>query len=192
MPVVPAKRDESPDMPALERITISSDRASNTNNSVKPEPTPTPTSTTEESSKNANVQAKKKTTDNNNNHTNNKKVTSSSLSSSSKVIDILDLAKPSSTTVQRINALMNNQLKYIEAESKYHDELHKLQSKYSRVYADIFKRRKQIVSGECEPNLDECKWPPKINAESKNSKNDEKHSKQDKSKQSNNRVFSFC
>lgn len=78
-----------------------------------------------------------------------------------QVVDIKDLTRPSSNTLRRLNALKHNQLRYLEAEASYYDELHQLQSKYSNLYADIFERRKKIVSGEVEPSSDECKWPPK-------------------------------
>lgn len=80
---------------------------------------------------------------------------------SQQIVDIKDLTRPSSNTLRRLNALKHNQLRYLEAEASYYDELHQLQSKYSNLYADIFERRKKIVSGEVEPSSDECKWPPK-------------------------------
>jgi len=77
-----------------------------------------------------------------------------------KDVDIKELTQPSSKTKNRVNALKNNQLKYIQAQVKYYEELQKLQSKYDDIYGEIFERRKQIVSGEVEPTSDECKWQP--------------------------------
>lgn len=82
-----------------------------------------------------------------------------------KDVDIKELTQPSSKTKNRVNALKNNQLKYIQAQVKYYEELQKLQSKYDDIYGDIFERRKQIVSGEVEPTSDECKWQPDEEAE---------------------------
>lgn len=82
-----------------------------------------------------------------------------------KDVDIKELTQPSSKTKNRVNALKNNQLKYIQAQVKYYEELQKLQSKYDDIYGEIFERRKQIVSGEVEPTSDECKWQPDEEAE---------------------------
>lgn len=94
--------------------------------------------------------------------TNSESASRNSTKKCSSVVDINDLTRQSSSTLQRLNALMNNQLRYLEAESKYFDEMHQLQSKYAKLYASIFERRKQIVSGESDPTTDECKWPPDI------------------------------
>lgn len=149
MPTTKAtKREKSPEMPALERIAINSNTRINNEQQSS------------DNDKLSGINKNNNKTDNNNNN-------KSGNNSDNKVIGILDLGKPSSTIKQRLNALLNNQVKYLEAESKYHEELHKLQSKYARVYTEIFEKRKEIVSGEREPSTDECQWPPKQTPESK-------------------------
>lgn len=164
MPQVQAaakQRDESPGLPELERINVTSPsgdrRAAADQHSTQ---------------ETASRETRAGLNNNNKNSSSSSSKTAATTqqqqqSTTPKVIDIRDLAKPSSSTLQRLNALKHNQLRYFEAEAKYHDELHKLQSKFAQVYGDIFERRRQIVSGECEPSCDECSWPPPSSSSNK-------------------------
>jgi hypothetical protein len=67
--------------------------------------------------------------------------------------DLTSNFTPKSAVVQkRINALKNEQLKFTELEAKFFEEMHALECKYQAMYEPIFERRRQIVSGEYEPN----------------------------------------
>jgi len=59
---------------------------------------------------------------------------------------------------KRINALKNTQVKLLEAEAKFYDELHELEIKYAAVYEPFFEIRRKIVTGEVEPTEAEAKW----------------------------------
>jgi nucleosome assembly protein 1-like 1 len=71
------------------------------------------------------------------------------------LVQLLQLPKP---ILRRVNALKNLQLKMVDIESGFYDELHALECKYALKYETIFEKRKEIVSGSYEPNDDEAKW----------------------------------
>ena len=71
------------------------------------------------------------------------------------LVQLMQLPKP---ILRRVNALKNIQLKMVDIESGFYDELHALECKYALRYENLFEKRKQIVSGEYEPNDDEVKW----------------------------------
>ncbi len=54
--------------------------------------------------------------------------------------------------------MKNIQLKVIDIESSFYDELHALECKYALKYESLFEKRRQIVSGVYEPNDEESKW----------------------------------
>jgi len=58
----------------------------------------------------------------------------------------------------KINALKNNQVKLINIESKFYEELHSLECRYAKMYAPLLESRSKIVSGEYEPTGDELTW----------------------------------
>src|SRR5262245_26217309 len=60
--------------------------------------------------------------------------------------------------LRRVNALKNLQLKMIDIEAKFYEELHLLECKYAPLYEPLLAQRDKIVSGEYEPNDDEAKW----------------------------------
>jgi nucleosome assembly protein 1-like 1 len=71
------------------------------------------------------------------------------------LLQLLQLPKP---ILRRVNALKNLQLKMVDIETGFYEELHQLECKYMSKYEGIFAQRKQIVMGEYEPNDDEAKW----------------------------------
>jgi hypothetical protein len=60
--------------------------------------------------------------------------------------------------LKRVNALKNLQLKMIDIESKFYEELHLLECKYAPMYQPLLEQREKIVSGQYEPNDEEAKW----------------------------------
>lgn len=73
-------------------------------------------------------------------------------------IDIQQLTTYSVPITRRVNALKNEQVKLLELESKFFEELHELECKYAKLYDPIFEKRRKIVIGELEPTEDEAKW----------------------------------
>lgn len=60
--------------------------------------------------------------------------------------------------VKRVNALKNIQLKMVDIETKFYEELHHLECRYAQMYEPLFDQRQKIVTGEYEPNEEESKW----------------------------------
>ena len=60
---------------------------------------------------------------------------------------------------RRLNALKNNQLRILDIESNYYEELQKLNKKFACSYEPLFDERERIVSGEHEPTDEESVWP---------------------------------
>lgn len=60
--------------------------------------------------------------------------------------------------VRRVNALKNIQLKMVDIETKFYEELHLLECKYSKMYDEYYGQREKIVNGEYEPNEEEGKF----------------------------------
>jgi nucleosome assembly protein 1-like 1 len=60
--------------------------------------------------------------------------------------------------LKRVNALKNIQVKMIDIETKFYEELHQLECKYRNFYEPLSEQRAKIISGEYEPTGDECKW----------------------------------
>ena len=58
----------------------------------------------------------------------------------------------------RVKALKNLQLKMVDIETKFYEELHMLECKYSKMYEPLFVQREKVINGEYEPTEDECKW----------------------------------
>ena len=65
---------------------------------------------------------------------------------------------PSPAQLKKINALKNVQVKLLEIEAKFYDDLHELECKYVSQYEPYFEKRRQIVCGEYEPTDEEGKW----------------------------------
>jgi hypothetical protein len=59
---------------------------------------------------------------------------------------------------KKINALKNVQWEHMKVEAKFFDELHELECKYSKLYEPFYEKRRQIVTGEHEPDEVEGKW----------------------------------
>lgn len=59
---------------------------------------------------------------------------------------------------KRVNALKNVQLKMVEIEAKFYEELHELECKFAKFYEPLYEKRKQIITGEYEPTDEEGKW----------------------------------
>jgi nucleosome assembly protein 1-like 1 len=60
--------------------------------------------------------------------------------------------------MKRVNALKNVQVKLLDVESKFYEELHLLECKYAPRYDQLYENRKAIINGEYEPTEDESKW----------------------------------
>jgi len=73
-------------------------------------------------------------------------------------IDLNQLTANSGPVLKRINALKNEQLRMLELEAKFFEELHELECKYAKLYEPYYQKRKTIVTGEYEPNEEEGKW----------------------------------
>jgi nucleosome assembly protein 1-like 1 len=60
--------------------------------------------------------------------------------------------------MKRVNALKNVQLKMLDIESKFYEDLHLLECKYAQLFEPLYEKRKQVITGEYEPTEDEGKW----------------------------------
>jgi len=60
---------------------------------------------------------------------------------------------------RRIKALKKLQNEQMLIEGKFYEEVHALECKYAAKYIPIFDKRKEFVSGNVEPNDDDCDWP---------------------------------
>lgn len=60
--------------------------------------------------------------------------------------------------IKRINALKNIQVNMIDIETKFYDELHKLECKYAHMLEPLLNQREKIVNGGYEPTESECEW----------------------------------
>ena len=60
--------------------------------------------------------------------------------------------------MKRVNALKNVQLKMLDIESKFYEDLHLLECKYAQLFEPLYEKRKQVITGEYEPTEDEVKW----------------------------------
>lgn len=60
--------------------------------------------------------------------------------------------------MKRVNALKNVQLKMLDVESKFYEDLHLLECKYAQLFEPLYEKRKQVITGEYEPTEDEGKW----------------------------------
>lgn len=59
---------------------------------------------------------------------------------------------------RRIHALKNLQMESSKIESKFYEEVHELERKYSSLYNPLFEKRSEIVTGMYEPMEEECTW----------------------------------
>lgn len=60
---------------------------------------------------------------------------------------------------RRIKALKKLQLDCANTEAKFFQEVHLLECKYNKLYAPLHEKRYSIISGDYEPNDDECDFP---------------------------------
>lgn len=60
--------------------------------------------------------------------------------------------------VKRVNALKNIQLKMVDIETKFYDELHRLECRYAAMFDPLYAQRELIVNGNYEPTSEEGKW----------------------------------
>jgi len=75
---------------------------------------------------------------------------------------------------RRILALKNLQMESSNIESKFYEEVHELERKYSDLYNPIWSKRSEIVSGTYEPMEEECCWEgEKIEVDDADSKGEE-------------------
>ncbi|XP_014224525.1 nucleosome assembly protein 1-like 1-B [Trichogramma pretiosum] len=59
---------------------------------------------------------------------------------------------------RRVKALKQLQLKTINLEAEFYEEVHALECKYAQKYSQYYQERSNIVSGEKEPTDEECVW----------------------------------
>lgn len=59
---------------------------------------------------------------------------------------------------RRIKALKQLQLFATNIETKFYEDLHILECVYYKLYAPLYEKRSQIVSGAYEPNDAQCAW----------------------------------
>lgn len=60
--------------------------------------------------------------------------------------------------LRRVNALKNIQLKMIDQETKFYEELHLLECRYAKMYETFYDQRDKIINAEYEPTDDEAKF----------------------------------
>lgn len=60
--------------------------------------------------------------------------------------------------MRRVNALKNIQLKMVDVETKFYEELHLLECKYAKMYEGYYEQREKIINGSYEPNDEEAKF----------------------------------
>lgn len=68
----------------------------------------------------------------------------------------IDLLPPA--VKRRIKALKNYQVKQIQLEAKFYEEVHQLECKYAKLYEECYDKRKEVVSGAVEPTDSDCEW----------------------------------
>ncbi|KAL1459837.1 hypothetical protein WDU94_011790, partial [Cyamophila willieti] len=71
---------------------------------------------------------------------------------------------------RRVKALKKLQAESIKIESKFYEEVHKLECQYHSKYFPLYDRRDAIVNGTYEPNDEECEWPSDVEEEDELSK----------------------
>lgn len=59
---------------------------------------------------------------------------------------------------RRIKALKNYQVKQVQLEAKFYEEVHQLECKYAKLYEECYEKRKNVVTGEVEPTDSDCEW----------------------------------
>ncbi|CAL9697312.1 unnamed protein product [Knipowitschia caucasica] len=59
---------------------------------------------------------------------------------------------------RRVHALKRLQVQCANIESKFYEEVHELERKYSVLYQPLFDKRRDIVTGTVEPTDEECEW----------------------------------
>ncbi|XP_076450592.1 nucleosome assembly protein 1-like 1 isoform X3 [Babylonia areolata] len=60
---------------------------------------------------------------------------------------------------RRIKALKKLQNEAIQLEAQFYREVHTLECKYAAQYGPLFEKRREFLTGNTEPNDDECDWP---------------------------------
>ncbi|CAH8529569.1 unnamed protein product [Heterobilharzia americana] len=60
---------------------------------------------------------------------------------------------------RRVRALKKLQYETLKIDSDFYKELFELEVKYDAKHQQIFTKRRDIISGEVEPNDEECDWP---------------------------------
>lgn len=60
---------------------------------------------------------------------------------------------------RRVKALKKIQVERLKMEVKFHEEMHALECKYAQMYQPLYDKRTKIVSGDYEPNEEECDFP---------------------------------
>lgn len=69
------------------------------------------------------------------------------------------LASLPKSVKRRIKALKKVQLDFGNTEAKFFEEVHALECKYHQLYVPLYEKRRTIVTGDYEPNDDECDFP---------------------------------
>jgi hypothetical protein len=59
---------------------------------------------------------------------------------------------------RRLKALKKLQYEHVKLESKFYEEVHDLECRFSAKYAALYDRRNNVLTGEVEPTDSECEW----------------------------------
>lgn len=72
---------------------------------------------------------------------------------------------------RRLDALKKIQLEHIKLLHEYHKEIQELELKYEKLYSPLYEKRHKIITGELEPNEEDCKLPSTLVAGTDNEEN---------------------
>merc|ERR1712002_362329 len=87
---------------------------------------------------------------------------------------------------RRIKALKNLQRKFCEVECEFYKEVTALERKYMKKYDPLYAKRKDIITGDYEPNDEECQWESDKKEEDKKEKNEQEEGIKEKLKMDEN------
>ena len=70
----------------------------------------------------------------------------------------MQMISTSAPVNRRIKALKQLQLQQTNLECQFYTDLHELEAKYYKQYVTYYDKRAKIITGEYEPNDEECVW----------------------------------
>ncbi|XP_055614439.1 nucleosome assembly protein 1-like 4, partial [Uranotaenia lowii] len=81
------------------------------------------------------------------------------MSSASRRLMMKEVVKALPDKVQhKVNALKHLQKKYLALEAKFFEEVYALECKYQELYQPLVDRRKNVITGDAEPEAGEAEW----------------------------------